>query len=113
MQPHQAGIPQVAAALRHETVLAKEPREKVHTSQTHPCVGNASIPSSTDRFPRRSLTHGTACAALQTVLSQRLRLKLKKGAALISYGELCECCNALFFLSSFAVRLSSPVAKRR
>jgi hypothetical protein len=51
MQPHQAGIPQVAVALRHETVLAKETREKVHISQTHPCVGNASIPSSTQLFP--------------------------------------------------------------
>src|SRR5947207_15827492 len=35
MQPHQAGIPQVAVAMRHETVLAKENPEKVHTSQTN------------------------------------------------------------------------------
>ena len=47
VQPHQAGVPQVAVALWHETVLTKETREKVHASQTHPCVGNASIPSST------------------------------------------------------------------
>jgi hypothetical protein len=31
MQPHQAGIPQVAVAMRHETVLAKETRKKAHT----------------------------------------------------------------------------------
>ena len=31
VQPHQAGIPQVAVAMWHETVLAKETRKKAHT----------------------------------------------------------------------------------
>jgi hypothetical protein len=38
----------------HETILTKESREKVHASQTHPCVGNASIPSSTPPVFRQS-----------------------------------------------------------
>src|SRR5207249_11834124 len=50
VQPHQAGVPQVAVAMRHETVLAKETPENVHTSQTN-FAGNASIPSSTRPFP--------------------------------------------------------------
>ena len=50
MQPHQAGIPQVAVAMRHETVLTKETPEKVHTSQTN-FAGSAAIPSSTRPFP--------------------------------------------------------------
>jgi len=72
----------------HETVLAKETREKLHPSQTN-FAPNASIPSTPQPFPRQSPIHGTASAMLQTVLSQRLRLKLKKRGALISYGELC------------------------
>ena len=88
MQAHQARIPQVTMAMRHETVLTKETLEKFHPSQTN-FAADPSNPSSPQPFPRQSLVHGTASAMLQTVLSQRLRLKLKKRGALISYGELC------------------------
>src|SRR5207302_4885252 len=70
MQPHQDRIPQVAMAMWHETVLAKETREKLHPSQTN-FAPNASIPSTPQPFPRQSPIHGTASAMLQTVLSQR------------------------------------------
>ena len=45
MQPHQARIPQVAMAMGHETVLAKETPKKVHASQPN-FAGSVSIPSS-------------------------------------------------------------------
>jgi hypothetical protein len=32
MQPHQARVPQVTMAMRHETVLTKETLEKAHPS---------------------------------------------------------------------------------
>jgi hypothetical protein len=53
MQPHQAWVPQVTMAMRHETVLAKETLEKFHPSQTN-CAANASIPSSPNPFPGRA-----------------------------------------------------------
>ena len=53
VQPHQAGVPQVAVAMRHETVLAKETLEKFHPSQTT-FAANASIVLSPNPFPGRA-----------------------------------------------------------
>ena len=56
-------------AMRHETVLTKETREKFHPSQTN----SAAQPVHSfiaQPFPWQSLIHGTAAATLQTVLSQ-------------------------------------------
>jgi hypothetical protein len=50
MQAHQAGIPQVTMAMRHETVLAKETLEKFHPSQTN-FAASTSIPSSPTLSP--------------------------------------------------------------
>jgi hypothetical protein len=37
VQPHQARVPQVAMAMRHETVLTKETLEKFHQSDQLRC----------------------------------------------------------------------------
>jgi hypothetical protein len=52
MQAHQAGIPQVTMAMRHETVLAKETLEKFHPNQTN-FAASASIPSSPTLSPAK------------------------------------------------------------
>ena len=50
MQPHQARVPQVTMAVRHETVLTKETLEKFHPRQTN-FAADPSIPSSPTLSP--------------------------------------------------------------
>src|SRR4030095_357460 len=99
-QAHQSRVPQITVAVRHKTVLAKETRKKVHASRT-PCAGNALIPSSPRPIFRQSNQwHRHQCVA--TAFISRPRLRLKKHAALISYGTLCESGSVLLSSSPCA-----------
>jgi len=63
-------------AARHETVLAKETRNKVHTTQTHN-AGNASTPSLPDGF-RGKETNGNRRHCVATSFPTTTQAEVEK-----------------------------------